>query len=139
MAKKALIIFLVVSIIGTAIYLAGRKKGKTTEIQKGDVLPDTYEKELVQLSKESGSPMLNRIDHKRIANAIRSSFGFFNDDENKIYTALKTIPSKSDYYLVVREFGLFKTMDMNDSLNYYLNDSEMAAVNNILSTIDIRI
>ena len=60
------------------------------------------------------------------ADELESAFGFFNDDEEKVYRVLQSIKTPHDMSLVSKYYSIRHDSSVVDSLSYYLDDEDEA-------------
>lgn len=119
---------------GVAIYFILRKLGvfKSKLERAGDVnIADTFTyQDLIEQKKNA---TLSESELRAIASSIKNSWGWLNDDEEKIYNAFSRLGNFDDLKLVMTYYGTYKGEALEDSINNRMNAREVSRINEILA------
>ena len=122
------------------VYLVAKRFGlvKDTQAeatQQGQLFKDYFSPNyLAQLLKQGGKTMLlTTPGADYIATEIYKSKGIFNDDEGKLYSAIKSFRYKSQVSQVAKVFAAKYQKDLAQYLQTFLNANEL---NNVYSYTD---
>jgi hypothetical protein len=104
-----------------------KKDGRSYEFQKllqkklaprDNVVDELFETDNIKTSEVK----LNSDEIKQIANQVWDSWGYFNDNEEKVYSQLRLINTYSEYKLVAKDYiiisdGVSLDFDLKDRLS----------------------
>lgn len=72
-----------------------------------------------------------------MANAIKKSWGFFNDNEAAIYSQFSKVNNIYDLYALISQYGIYKGRTLEEDLRDRLSNKEVEHINSILRTKSI--
>lgn len=105
------------------------KDYKTTQDYRKAFEPSYYK------SAPAAMKQLSQAQLSALAKTIRGAFGFFNDNEEQIYGALRQVPTKADMSRLSEAYFNLYREDLYGALEDKLNDSdEMGMVINIVKS-----
>lgn len=88
--------------------------------------------------KVKGGGLLKRASTEALANTIYKAAGYFNDDEEAVYGALRALPTQAALsYLADVFFQVYK-QDLYGYIRDMFNDTEMAQVHRIVSKLPVK-
>ena len=120
---------------GVAIYFILRKLGvfQSKLERAGNVnIADTFTYQ--DLLAQKNNATLTEAELRSIAASIKNSWGWLNDDEEKIYNAFSRLGNLDDLKLVMTYYGTYKGGEaLEDSISSRMSAREIAKVNEILA------
>lgn len=120
---------------GVAIYFVLRKLGvfQSKLERAGNVnIADTFTYQ--DLLAQKNNATLSEAELRSIAASIKNSWGWLNDDEEKIYNAFSRLGNLDDLKLVMVYYGTYKEGEaLEDSITKRMSQSEVAKINEILA------
>lgn len=119
---------------GIALYFILKRLGifQSKLERAGNInIADTFTYKDVLEQKQNSS--LSEVELRAIAASIKNSWGWLNDDEDKIYNAFGRLGNLNDLKLVMTYYGTYKGEALEDSISNRLNAKEINKVNQILS------
>jgi hypothetical protein len=112
------------------IYLLYRMFGKKTDAELiGEIPTSSY----VLNETVTVKPTLTNTELSAIAQSIYSSFHWYNDDEQAVYSQFRRLNNDADFTNLVRIYGTRGGKDIFNQLQSSFNLDEITVVNNILS------
>ena len=110
---------------------------------KEDKLLDTQEKTFISSTASPFNPAaykktgatIDTATAERLAKQIYDADGYFNDDEDSVYAALKAMIFKANVSRVSEVFANKYQKDMYSYMRAFLDDSEMTNVHNIVNAL----
>lgn len=122
------------AVAGVAAWLILRKLGltKTAVEKEGEKnIADIYNRVEVEIQKQGAT--LSDAELRSVAASIKNSWGFLNDDEEKIYSSFSRLNNLNDLLLVIRYYGTYKGEGLEDSISSRMNAREVNKINEILA------
>lgn len=116
------------------VWLVLRKLGltKTAVEREGEKnIADTFTQSEIKTQKENAT--LSESELRSVASTIKNSWHWYNDEEDKIYSAFSRLNNLSDLLLVIRYYGTYKGEGLEDSISSRLSDREINKINEILN------
>lgn len=120
--------------IGVAVYFILKRLGvfQTKLERAGNVnIADTFTYKDILDQKQNAT--LSEAELRAIAASIKNSWGWLNDDEDKIYNAFGRLGNLNDLKLVMTYYGTYKGEALEDSISNRMSANEVNKVNQILS------
>lgn len=119
---------------GVAVYFILKRIGvfQSRLERAGNVnIADTFTYK--DLLEQKQSATLSEAELRAIAASIKNSWGWLNDDEDKIYNAFGRLGNLNDLKLVMNYYGTYKGEALEDSISKRMSAKEVNKVNQILS------
>lgn len=119
---------------GVAIYFILKRIGvfQSKLERAGNVnIADTFTYKDLLDQKQNAT--LSEAELRAIAASIKNSWGWLNDDEDKIYNAFSRLGNLDDLKLVMTYYGTYKGEALEDSISNRMSANEVNKVNQILS------
>lgn len=132
--KKEYIKYIIWIVGGVASYFVLRKLGifKSALEREGERnIAESYTYSDILQQRQNAT--LSETELRAIAASIKNSWGFFNDDEEKIYNAFSRLGNTDDLKLVLRYYGKYKDEGLEDSINNRMSTREVSKINEILA------
>jgi hypothetical protein len=117
-------------IVGLGGYVAYLKVGGLLSGLKTKALID---KEKVSAKAQGQKPSMGEYDYVVQANVIKNAKGWFDDDEDAVYSALRKIKNDLDYLNLEQAFQDVAQQDLVSYLRDFLSSSELGQCNTILA------
>lgn len=118
-----------------AVYYTLKKfgvfKSKLEREGEKNIADTTSRVEIVEAKQKA---TLSEAALRSIASKIKSSWHWYNDEEEKIYAAFEQIGNYSDLLLVIQYYGLNGKNSIEDDITQRLSNSEIARINAILNS-----
>lgn len=118
-----------------AVYFTLKKLGifKSRLEREGEKnIADTTTK--IEIAEAKQKATLSEAALRAIASKIKSSWHWYNDEENKIYAAFEQLGNYSDLLLVIQYYGLNGKNSLEDDITQRLSANEIAKINAILNS-----
>lgn len=119
---------------GVAVYFILKRIGvfQSKLERAGNVnIADTFTYKDLLDQKQNAT--LSEAELRAIAASIKNSWGWLNDDEDKIYNAFGRLGNLNDLKLVMTYYGTYKGEALEDSISNRMSANEVNKVNQILS------
>ena len=88
----------------------------------------------IEIKEAKSNATLSEAALRAIASKIKSSWHWYNDEEEKIYSAFEQLGNYSDLMLVIQYYGLNGKNSLEDDITQRLSNNEIAKVNAILNS-----
>lgn len=118
-----------------AVYFTLKKIGifKSRLEREGEKnIADTTTK--IEIAEAKQKATLSEAALRAIASKIKSSWHWYNDEENKIYAAFEQLGNYSDLLLVIQYYGLNGKNSLEDDITQRMSANEIAKINAILNS-----
>ena len=118
-----------------AVYFTLKKIGifKSRLEREGEKnIADTTTK--IEIAEAKQKATLSEAALRAIASKIKSSWHWYNDEENKIYAAFEQLGNYSDLLLVIQYYGLNGKNSLEDDITQRMSVNEIAKINAILNS-----
>lgn len=118
-----------------AVYFTLKKLGifKSRLEREGEKnIADTTTK--IEIAEAKQKATLSEAALRAIASKIKSSWHWYNDEENKIYAAFEQLGNYSDLLLVIQYYGLNGKNSLEDDITQRMSANEIAKINAILNS-----
>ncbi len=92
----------------------------------------------IEANQEIDTSLLEMTDTDRRTCVSKLRVGFYSglwgcsEDEDVIYAAFEMIPTRSDLLMVIKDFGVYKDMNLMEHINKLLSQEEIEHINGIL-------
>lgn len=114
--------------IAAGIYLILRLRGKIRESQNS-VETVFSNAELVKIVQQNAT--ITKARASQLAEQIKSSWGFLNDDENAIYNVFKALNNEYDLALLIQVYT-YKGENLQESITKRMSQKERNKITEIL-------
>lgn len=114
--------------IAAGIYLILRLRGKIRE-EQNSVETVFSNAELVKVVQQNATITKERAS--QLAEQIKSSWGFLNDDENAIYNVFKALNNEYDLALLIQVYT-YKGENLQESITKRMSQNERNKITEIL-------
>lgn len=107
------------------------KKREKTVAQYGTATDSPFSPSLWK----KGGTVLTKASAEKLADQINDAIGFFSDDENEVYGAMRQLKTKTQLSFLADIFQQRHKMDLYQLLNRNFSDSEMDVINGIANNL----
>lgn len=114
--------------IAAGIYLILRLRGKIRE-EQNSVETVFSNAELVKVVQQNAT--ITKARASQLAEQIKSSWGFLNDDENAIYNVFKALNNEYDLALLIQVYT-YKGENLQESITKRMSQKERNKITEIL-------
>lgn len=136
--KNTISIILIVS-AAVAGFVIAKKLGLIKTKTERELSENAEEKIYDQINQNTVTAKKTLTDAQltSMCNAIKNSYGFFNDNEAAIYSQFSKVNNIYDVYALISQYGLYKGRTLEEDLRERLSNKEVEHINSILKTKNI--
>ena len=136
--KNTISIILIVS-AAVAAFVIAKKLGLIKSKSERELLENADEKIYDQINQNTVTSKKTLTDAQitSMCNAIKKSWGFFNDNEAAIYSQFSKLNNIYDVYALISQYGLYKGRTLEEDLRSRMSNKEIEHINSILTTKSI--
>lgn len=136
--KNTISIILIFSAAALAFVVA-KKLGLIKTKTERELSENAEEKIYDQINQNTVTAKKTLTDAQltSMCNAIKKSYGFFNDNEAAIYAQFSKVNNIYDVYALISQYGIYKGRTLEEDLRERLSDKEVEHINSILKTKNI--
>lgn len=136
--KNTISIILIVT-AAVAAFVVAKKFGLIKSQSERELEKNADEKVYDQINQNQVTTKKTLTDAQltSMSNAIKKSWGFFNDNEAAIYSQFSKLNNIYDVYALISQYGLYKGRTLEEDLRSRLSNKEVEHINSILKTKSI--